>query len=113
MDFKNRNGINFDTIANLRTDVDTLKRNIGDAKIDLQDLRVENSTVKDIAEQKSVEVQRFKNELGEANQQNESLADAKRRLELEVNAFSAIPSPKAILLVRASQRGEEKTNSPC
>jgi chromosome segregation ATPase len=83
-DFKTRNTINFDTIANLRTDVDTLKANIADTKIEIQDLRSENQTVKDVADQRGVEVQRLKAEVGSATEDNNNLSDNKRRLEAEM-----------------------------
>jgi len=83
-DFKTRNTINFDTIANLRTDVDTLKANIADTKIEIQDLRSENQTVKDLADQRGVELQRIKAEVSTASEDNNELSDNKRRLEAEL-----------------------------
>jgi chromosome segregation ATPase len=83
-DFKSRNTINFDTIANLRTDVDTLKATIADTKLEIQDLKVENHTNKDIADQKGTEAQQLKAHVNEANDYNNNLSDTKRRLEAEL-----------------------------
>jgi len=84
-DFKSRNSMNFEMIVNLRTDIDTLRSTISDSKIELQDLRVENQTLKDLSEQKGVEVQQFKAQVGDASQDNEALTDNKRRLEAELD----------------------------
>jgi len=83
-DFKTRNTINFDTIANLRTDVDTLKATINDTKIEIQELRVENQSAKEAADQKTHEAQHYKAEVAQASDYNTNLSETKRRQEAEL-----------------------------
>jgi len=83
-DFKTRNAINFDTIANLRTDVDTLKATINDTKIEIQELRIESQSVKETADQKTQEAQHYRAEVAEAADYNANLSETKRRQEAEL-----------------------------
>jgi len=52
-EYKTRNDLTLKTIANLRTDVDTLKANIAEKHIEYQELSHENLAIKEIAEHKT------------------------------------------------------------
>jgi len=84
-DFKSRNDINFKTIANLKTDIDTLKSNIAENNIEYQELKAENQAVKDIAEQRDISIRKIKNEIADALEQNDSLNQQRRNLETELS----------------------------
>jgi len=84
-DFKSRNDINFKTIANLKTDIDTLKSNIAENNIEYQELKAENQAVKDIAEQRDISIRNIKNEIADALEQNDSLNQQRRNLETELS----------------------------
>lgn len=84
-DFKIRNKQNFETIVNLRTDIDTMKGNIADTKVEIQELRTENAAVKDLAEQKGKELERYKSDVAEASEENNMLSSTRRRLESELD----------------------------
>lgn len=83
-DFKSRNDLNFRTIANLKTDIDTLKSNIAEANIEYQELKAENQAVKDIADQRDITVKKLKSEINDALEQNDSLTQQRRVLDSEV-----------------------------
>jgi len=84
-DFKSRNDINFKTIANLKTDIDTLKSNIAENNIEYQELKAENQAVNDIAEQRDISIRKIKNEIADALEQNDSLNQQRRNLETELS----------------------------
>lgn len=84
-EFKLRKTQNFETIVNLRTDIDTMKATIADTKVELQDLKVENQTIKEIAEQKGQEAQHLRSDVAQATEENNGLEDTKRRQEAEVS----------------------------
>jgi len=86
-DFKGRNDINFKTIANLKTDIDTLKSNIAEANIEYQELKAENQAIKDIAEQRDINIKKFKHEVAESLEQNDHLNQQRRTLESELLAL--------------------------
>lgn len=73
---------------NLRTDIDTMKATIADTKIELQDLKVENQTIKEIAEQKGQEAQHLRSDVAQATEENNGLEDTKRRQEAEVSSVA-------------------------
>jgi chromosome segregation ATPase len=83
-DFKGRNDINFKTIANLKTDIDTLKSNIAEANIEYQELKAENQAIKDIAEQRDINIKKLKHEVGDSLEQNDNLNQQRRTLESEL-----------------------------
>lgn len=87
VDFKSRNDLNFKTIANLKTDIDTLKSNIAESNIEYQELKAENQAVKDIAEQRDVSIKKLKLEVGDALEQNDNLAQQRRALESDLAAL--------------------------
>lgn len=87
VDFKSRNDLNFKTIANLKTDIDTLKSNIAESNIEYQELKAENQAVKDIAEQRDVSIKKLKLEVADALEQNDTLAQQRRTLESDVIIF--------------------------
>lgn len=71
----------------MRTDIDTLKATIADTKVEIQDLKIENQTVKDVAEQKGKDVERLRAAVNEASEENNMLSSTRRRLEAEVNGL--------------------------
>lgn len=85
-DFKTRNEQNFKTIANLKTDVDTLKSTIQENNLDYQELRAENAAVKDISESRSLEITKLKNELQDTLDDHAALNDAVRGVQAQVSA---------------------------
>jgi len=87
VDFKSRNDINFKTIANLKTDIDTLKSNIAESNIEYQELKAENHAAKDIAEQRDINIRKLKNEVADSLEQNDSLVQQRRDLEAELSAI--------------------------
>jgi len=87
VDFKSRNDLNFKTIANLKTDIDTLKSNIAESNIEYQELKAENQAVKDIAEQRDVSIKKLKLEVADALEQNDNLAQQRRALESDLAAL--------------------------
>jgi chromosome segregation ATPase len=83
-DFKARNELNFKTIANLKTDIDTLKSSIAESNIEYQELRAENNAIKDISEQRTIDLSKLKNELQDAIAKNNILNEDRRALEIQV-----------------------------
>lgn len=83
-DFKSRNDINFKTIANLKTDIDTLKSNIAESNIEYQELKAENQAIKEIAEQRDVNIKKLKHEVADSLEQNDVLNQQRRGLESEL-----------------------------
>lgn len=93
---------------NLRTDIDTMKATIADTKVEIQDLKIENQTVKDVAEQKGKDVERFRAAVNEASEENNLLSSTRRRIEAEVNDsyFKLLK-----LIVGCGKRRKEKESS--
>jgi len=85
IEYKNRNDLTLKTIANLKTDVDTLKSNISEKNIEYQELKSENIAIKDIAEHRIVDISKLKNELGSGLDLNSKLTDEKRTLETQLS----------------------------
>lgn len=77
--------MNFKTIANLKTDIDTLKSTIAENNIEYQELKAENLAIKDIAEHRSLDITKLKHELQDALDQHNILTDDRRNLETQVN----------------------------
>ena len=50
-------------MANLKTDIDTLKAALSEKNIECSELRTENLAIKDIAEHRSLDIQKLKDEL--------------------------------------------------
>ena len=72
------------TIANLKTDIDTLKHNIGQANSEAQKLKSENFAVKDIAENKAIALTDLKREMNATIQINGDIRDDIRILNGQV-----------------------------
>ena len=77
--------MNFKTIANLKTDIDTLKSTINETNIEYQELKAENLAIKDIAEHRSIDITKLKNELQDSIDQNNQLNDERRHVESQVS----------------------------
>ena len=80
-DYKYRNDTNLRTIANLKTDIDTLSSTIDEKGIEYQENKAENLAIKDISEQRSTDVSKLKNEVAHSIEQNNRLKEEKRDLE--------------------------------
>jgi len=102
-DNKGKLDYTFHTIANLRTDIDTLKFNISQANQELQKLRAENNALKEIAENKALTIGDLKNELSGAIDLNNRLRDDIRSLE---NSFNVAKDDKRTLLVQIDRLEE-------
>lgn len=102
-EFKIRNKQNFETIVNLRTDIDTMKATIADTKVEIQDLKIENQTVKDVAEQKAKDVERFRAAVNEASEENNMLSSTRRRLEAELDVAREEKRKNQALIKDASE----------
>ena len=61
-----------------------MKATNNDTKIEIQELRVENQSLKETAEQKTHEAQHYKAEVEQAADYNTNLSETKRRQEAEV-----------------------------
>ena len=72
------------TIANLKTDIDTLKTSVTQKNIEYQELKGDNKAIKDIAERKIMDISKLKNELGSSLDFNSRIVDDKRTLETQV-----------------------------
>jgi len=57
-------------MANLKTDIDTLKAALSEKNIECSELRTENLAIKDIAEHRGLDIQKLKDEL--VSQTNET-----------------------------------------
>ena len=68
-------------MANLKTDIDTLKTALSDKNIECQELRTENLAFKDIAEHRSLDIHKLKEELTALLNENKKLETNKRMLE--------------------------------
>ena len=84
-DYKHRNDTNLRTIANLKTDVDTLKATIEDKNIEYQENKAENLALKDIADHRAMDISKLKNEVSVAVDQNSRNNESKKDLETQVN----------------------------
>eukprot|EP00331_Platyophrya_macrostoma_P019853 CAMPEP_0176468070 /NCGR_PEP_ID=MMETSP0127-20121128/38822_1 /TAXON_ID=938130 /ORGANISM="Platyophrya macrostoma, Strain WH" /LENGTH=401 /DNA_ID=CAMNT_0017861465 /DNA_START=27 /DNA_END=1232 /DNA_ORIENTATION=+ len=84
-DYKHRNDTNLRTIANLKTDVDTLKATIEEKNIEYQENKAENLAIRDIAEHRASDISKLKNELSVAVDQNARNKEQKRDLETQLN----------------------------
>jgi len=71
-------------IANLRTDVDTLKSAITEKHIEVQELRAENMALKEIAEHRAIDISRLRNELNHLSENERRLNEEKVRHEGEI-----------------------------
>lgn len=81
-DFKARNEQNFRTIANLKTDIDTLKSTISETQIEYQELKAESAAIKDIAETRSMDISQLRNEQEDANTASTILNEDVRNLQM-------------------------------
>jgi chromosome segregation ATPase len=97
-DFKTRNEHNFRTIANLKTDIDTLKSTISETNLEFQELKAENGAIKDIAETRSIDITKLNNELADVTQDNKILNEDVRNLS---TARSVATEEKRKLLTQA------------
>ncbi len=61
-----------------------MKATIRDTKFEIQELRVDNQSVKETAEQKANEVQKYKSEVSQAADYNNNLSEIKKKLEDDV-----------------------------
>lgn len=88
-DFRNRNEMTMKTIANLKTDVDTLKSAINEKNIEIQELRSENNSLKDQSDQRGYENSQLKSELSIANENlsriNDNIMEMEKELEINKN----------------------------
>ena len=71
-------------IANLKTDVDTLRHNINQANIEAQKLKSENIAVKDIADNKALGLADLKREMNTTIEINGNIRDDIRILNGQV-----------------------------
>lgn len=71
----------------MKTDIDTLKSNIAEANIEYQELKAENQAIKDIAEQRDINIKKLKHEVGDALEQNDLFNQQRRNLESEVSVL--------------------------
>ena len=73
------------TIANLKTDIDTLKSNIAEKNIEFQELKAENFAIKDIADHRASDTNKLKSELGSSLDLNSKLTEEKRALDTQLS----------------------------
>ena len=83
-DYKHRNETNLRTIANLKTDIDTLKATIEEKTIQFQEDKAENLAIKDIADHRAQDIAKLKNEVAASVDQNNRNKEDKRDLETRV-----------------------------
>jgi len=74
------------SMANLKTDIDTLKAALSEKNIECQELRTENLAFKDIAEHRALDIQKLKEELVACMNENKKLEGNKRMLEDQLDA---------------------------
>ena len=91
----------------MKTDIDTLKSNIAEANIEYQELKAENQAIKDIAEQRDINIKKLKHEVGDSLEQNDLLNQQRRTLESEVSIYKLFMG--LIYEVVGLEGGEEKT----
>lgn len=91
----------------MKTDIDTLKSNIAEANIEYQELKAENQAIKDIAEQRDINIKKLKHEVGDSLEQNDLLNQQRRTLESEVSICEL--SNGLIFLVVELKGRKEKT----
>jgi len=84
-DHKHRNQTNLVLIANLKTDIDTLKATIEEKTIQFQEEKAENLAIKDIADHRAADIAKLKNELSVSVDQNNRNKEEKRDLETRFN----------------------------
>jgi chromosome segregation ATPase len=84
-EYKTRNDLTLKTVANLRTDIDTLKANIAEKNIEYQELKHENLASKDIADHRVLDISKLKNELASALDVNSKLVEDKRTLDTQAS----------------------------
>lgn len=84
-DFRKRNEIQLETIANLKTDVDTLKSAINEKNIEIQELANENNSQKEMIDSKTLEISQLKTDINIQNENfarvNETIAKMENQLE--------------------------------
>ena len=84
IELKNRNELTIKTIANLKSDIDSLKTSVTEKNIEYQELKGDNKLIKDIAEHKLLDISKLKNELVSSLDFNSKILDDKRTLETQV-----------------------------
>lgn len=65
----------------MKTDVDILKSTLAEKNIEYQENKAENLAIKDIADHRSIDISKLKNELSASIDQNNRLKEEKRNLD--------------------------------
>jgi len=86
-DFKNRYETNLKTIANLKNEIDMLKRDYNDISSTNASLRVENKNINDIIDSRTAEIARLNNQLDDLDDHNGRLDLDKKDLSVNVRAL--------------------------
>ena len=73
------------TIANLKTDIDTMKSALTEKNIEIQELRSENLSFKELAEHRALENSRCKNDIQILNENFTRSVEDKENYEREIN----------------------------
>ena len=71
-------------MASLKTDIDTLKAALSEKNIECQELKTENLALKDIAEHRALDINKLRDELVHAMNENKKLDSQKKSVEDQV-----------------------------
>lgn len=85
-EYKLRNEANQNTIQTLKSDIDTLKSQVGNENYRLNELKSEHYELSDIVENRSREIKRLKEELQILADSNSQINDAKKNVENQIYA---------------------------
>ncbi|KAM3147191.1 hypothetical protein pb186bvf_000907 [Paramecium bursaria] len=87
VEFRNRSDQTLKSVAGLRNENDSLKSQLTEKHIEIQELRAESLAVKEIADHRAQDIQRNKSELQQVTENNRRIYEEKLRQEAEIQTL--------------------------